>query len=87
MAIVDIFLRILAFVKNNIGLKDLAAVIGRYLPENVIVIYDDISLDVGKIRVRRKGSDGGHNGLKSIINSCLCGRCLGFCSCVILHLG
>ena len=36
-------------------------------PENVIVIYDDISLDVGRIRVRRKGTDGGHNGIKSII--------------------
>lgn len=36
-------------------------------PENITVIYDDISLDVGRIRVRRKGSDGGHNGIKSII--------------------
>ena len=36
-------------------------------PENVIVISDDISLDVGKTRIRRKGSAGGHNGLKSII--------------------
>ncbi|MCC8072650.1 MAG: aminoacyl-tRNA hydrolase [Clostridiales bacterium] len=36
-------------------------------PENVIIIYDDISLDVGKIRIRRKGSAGGHNGIKSII--------------------
>lgn len=36
-------------------------------PENVIVISDDISLDVGKIRIKRKGSAGGHNGLKSII--------------------
>ena len=35
--------------------------------ERVIVIFDDISLDVGKMRIRRKGSDGGHNGLKSII--------------------
>lgn len=35
--------------------------------ENVLVMYDDISLDVGKIRIRRKGSDGGHNGIKSII--------------------
>ena len=34
--------------------------------ENIIVISDDISLDVGRLRVRRKGSDGGHNGLKSI---------------------
>lgn len=37
-------------------------------PENIIIISDDISLDVGKIRIRRKGSAGGHNGLKSIIS-------------------
>ncbi len=36
--------------------------------ENVIVIYDDISLEPGKIRIRKKGSAGGHNGLKSIIS-------------------
>ncbi len=36
-------------------------------PERIIVIYDDISLDVGKLRIRRKGTDGGHNGIKSII--------------------
>ena len=36
-------------------------------PENIIVINDDISLDTGRIRVRGKGSAGGHNGLKSII--------------------
>lgn len=41
--------------------------------ENIIVLYDDISLDVGKTRVRRKGSAGGHNGIKSII-SCLGGE-------------
>ena len=35
--------------------------------EKVIVISDDITLDVGRLRVRRKGSDGGHNGLKNII--------------------
>lgn len=35
--------------------------------ENIIVISDDISLDTGRIRVRGKGSAGGHNGLKSII--------------------
>ena len=35
--------------------------------ENVIVIYDDISLEPSKLRIRRKGSDGGHNGIKSII--------------------
>ncbi len=37
-------------------------------PERVIVFSDDISLPVGKLRVRRKGSAGGHNGLKSIIS-------------------
>lgn len=35
--------------------------------KNIIVLHDDISLDVGKIRIRPKGSAGGHNGLKSII--------------------
>lgn len=36
-------------------------------PERIIVLFDDISLDVGKIRIRRKGTDGGHNGIKNII--------------------
>ena len=36
-------------------------------PENIIVIFDDISLAPGKLRIRRKGSAGGHNGIKSII--------------------
>lgn len=39
--------------------------------ENLIVIYDDIDLDVGKIRIRKKGSGGTHNGMRSII------KCLG----------
>lgn len=33
----------------------------------VLVIYDDVSLDVGQLRIRKKGSAGGHNGIKSII--------------------
>ncbi|MBE6731318.1 MAG: aminoacyl-tRNA hydrolase [Ruminococcaceae bacterium] len=37
-------------------------------PENVIVIFDDISLDPGKMRLRKKGSCGGHNGIRSIID-------------------
>ena len=36
-------------------------------PENVIVAFDDISLPCGGLRIRRKGSAGGHNGIKSII--------------------
>lgn len=38
--------------------------------ENVLVIYDDISLEPGYMRIRRKGSAGGHNGIKSIIELC-----------------
>lgn len=53
---------------NNSGetVRDIAAFY-KIPPEKVLIIYDDISLDVGKIRIRRKGSDGGHNGMKSII--------------------
>ena len=36
-------------------------------PEEMIVIYDDISLDPGQLRIRLKGSAGGHNGIKNII--------------------
>jgi len=39
--------------------------------ENIIVIYDDIDLDVGKLRIRKKGSGGTHNGMRSIT------KCLG----------
>ena len=40
VAIVDIFLRILTFIKNNIGLRDIAHVIGKYLPESVFDIIN-----------------------------------------------
>lgn len=35
--------------------------------EELIIIYDDINLDIGRLRIREKGSAGGHNGIKSII--------------------
>lgn len=38
-------------------------------PERVLVLFDDISLPVGRIRVRGNGSAGGHNGIKSIIGA------------------
>jgi len=38
--------------------------------ENVVVISDDVSLPAGKLRVRRRGSAGGHNGLRDIIAKC-----------------
>ena len=53
---------------NNSGLAVVEAMqFYKIPPERVIVIFDDISLDVGKLRIRRKGSDGGHNGIKNII--------------------
>ena len=44
-----------------------AAAFYKIAPENIIVLHDEISFDVGVMRIRRKGSAGGHNGLKSII--------------------
>ncbi len=35
--------------------------------DKIIIVFDDVSLDVGKIRMRRNGSHGGHNGMKDII--------------------
>ncbi|MFP4662347.1 MAG: aminoacyl-tRNA hydrolase [Halanaerobiales bacterium] len=37
--------------------------------EHIVIIYDDLDLPTGKIRVKENGSAGGHNGLKSIINN------------------
>lgn len=53
---------------NNSGeaVRDLAAFY-KIPPERTLVIFDDISLEPGRLRIRRKGSDGGHNGIKSII--------------------
>ena len=36
-------------------------------PQDIFVVYDDINLDVGRLRIREKGSAGGHNGIKNII--------------------
>lgn len=49
--------------------------------EHIIVIADDVSMDVGRMRIRDKGSDGGHNGLKDII------RVLGNQSLLRIKLG
>lgn len=55
------------FMNNSGDAVEEAAAFYKIPPENVVVIYDDISLDVGRLRIRGKGSDGGHNGMKSII--------------------
>lgn len=53
---------------NNSGEAIAAAAEFYKIPsERIIVLYDDISLPPGKLRIRRKGSAGGHNGIKSII--------------------
>lgn len=55
----------------NLSGSAVAAVMHYYkIPlENLIVIYDDVSLDAGRIRIRPKGSDGGHNGIWDIIKN------------------
>ncbi|MBO6271163.1 aminoacyl-tRNA hydrolase [bacterium] len=53
----------------NLSGEAMRAVIDYYKinPKDMIIIFDDLSLDIGKIRFRANGSDGGHNGIKSII--------------------
>ena len=41
-------------------------------PQRIVIIFDDISLSVGRLRVRAEGSAGGHNGIKSIISELGC---------------
>ena len=56
---------------NNSGLAvRQAADYYKLPPERVLVLFDDVDLDVGRLRIRRDGSAGGHNGVKSII-SCM----------------
>lgn len=53
---------------NNSGQAVVEAMNFYKIPaENVIILLDDINLDVGKMRIRAKGSDGGQNGMKNII--------------------
>lgn len=55
------------FMNNSGQAVSLAASFYKIPVQNITVVYDDISLEVGKMRIRKKGSDGGHNGIKSII--------------------
>lgn len=54
----------------NLSGEALRAVIDYYKVDvkDILVIYDDLSLELGRLRFRASGSDGGHNGIKSIIN-------------------
>ena len=53
----------------NLSGKSIIQVVNFYkiLKEEIIVIYDDMDVDIGKIKVRKKGSSGSHNGMKSVI--------------------
>lgn len=55
------------FMNNSGEAVGEAARFYKIAADHVVVLVDDVSLDVGKLRIRRKGSDGGHNGLKSIL--------------------
>ena len=55
------------FMNNSGEAVKQAAAFYKIPPERIIVVFDDISLPCGKLRIRRKGSAGGHNGIKSII--------------------
>ena len=57
----------------NLSGESLAEIYNFYKVDtsNIVVIYDDIDLDVGKLRIRKKGSAGTHNGMRSIV------KCLG----------
>lgn len=56
--------------KSGESIRELASYYKIDIPTQLIIIYDDINLDPGTIRIRKAGSAGGHNGMKSII-SCL----------------
>ena len=62
-----LFLKPQTFMNNSGEALREAAAFYKIPAENIIVLFDDISLRPGKIRIRKKGSDGGHNGIKSII--------------------
>lgn len=55
------------FMNNSGQAVREAAAFYKIPPERVLVVYDDVSLEPGVLRIRRKGSDGGHNGVKSIL--------------------
>lgn len=63
-----IFIKPLTYM--NLSGEAVSSVINFYKlsAKDILVIYDDISIDLGKVRFRADGADGGHNGIKSVIN-------------------
>ena len=66
---VDDYLIIKPTTFMNLSGESVRAVVDYYkIPiEDVLIVYDDLSLELGKLRFRANGSDGGHNGIKSVI--------------------
>ncbi|MBQ7822468.1 MAG: aminoacyl-tRNA hydrolase [Clostridia bacterium] len=62
-----LFIKPQTFMNNSGEAVREAASFYKIPSENIIVMFDDISLEPGKMRIRKKGSAGGHNGIKSII--------------------
>ncbi len=62
-----LFIKPQTFMNNSGEAVREAADFYKISAENIIVVFDDVALPFGSMRVRRSGSDGGHNGLKSII--------------------
>ena len=50
----------------NLSGDVIAPLKNKYLIEDILVVVDDINIPLGEVRIRKKGGDGGHNGLKSI---------------------
>ena len=69
--VLDARAKVPAYATPGSAAADLCAVLDEPLTvqpmERVLVFLDDISLEPGHVRIRRKGTDGGHNGLKNII--------------------
>ncbi len=61
-----LFMKPQTFMNNSGSAVSMAARFYKLPPERIIVISDDVSLSCGTVRMRKKGSAGGHNGLKSI---------------------
>lgn len=60
----------LTYMNNSgIAVRDLIRDFGLSQNDRLIVIYDDVWIPLGRLRIRERGSDGGHNGVKSIISS------------------
>ena len=64
----NIFIKPTSFMNNSgIAIKEAMNYYKVESVENIIIIYDDIDISLGNIRFKSNGSDGGHNGIKSII--------------------